>query len=130
MAKAKKPTHEQVIEQIARVAHEANRGYCAGLGDSSQPAWSKAPAWQKSSAVNGVRFHLDNPGAGPVQSHNNWRRQKAADGWKFGRKKDPEKKRHPCMVPYEQLPVEQRLKDSLFIAVVRALAPMLAEAEG
>jgi hypothetical protein len=46
---------------------------------------------------------------------------KEADGWKHGPVKDPEKKEHPCMVPYGQLPAEQRAKDYLFIAVVKAM---------
>ena len=27
-----------------------------------------------------------------------------ADGWKYGPVKDPEKKEHPCFVPYDDLP--------------------------
>ena len=36
--------------EIARVAHEINRAYCASLGDTSQPAWEDAPEWQQQSA--------------------------------------------------------------------------------
>lgn len=35
-----------IVEQIARMAHEANRAYCQALGDDSQPAWEDAPEWQ------------------------------------------------------------------------------------
>lgn len=106
---------------IARVAHEVNRAYCAALGDMSQPAWPDAPQWQKDSAINGVRFHLANPEAGPDHSHNSWLAEKEAGGWKYGPVKDPEKKEHPCFVPYDQLPVEQKAKDYLFRGVVHAL---------
>jgi hypothetical protein len=108
-------------EAIARVAHEVNRAYCAALGDLSQPAWEDAPDWQKSSAINGVAFHRANPDAGPDHSHNEWLKEKAATGWKFGPVKDPEKKEHPCFVPYDELPAEQKAKDFLFRAVVHAL---------
>lgn len=107
--------------QVARVCHEVNRAYCKTIGDNSQPSWENAPAWQKVSAIDGVHFHLSNPDAGPSASHKNWMADKEADGWKYGPVKDPEKKEHPCMVPYEQLPVEQRAKDYLFIAVVKAM---------
>ncbi|HEY8213281.1 MAG TPA: hypothetical protein VIG36_04015, partial [Methylocystis sp.] len=70
------------IEEIARVAHEINRAYCAALGDLSQPAWEDAPDWQKSSAINGVAFHRANPDAGPDHSHNEWLKEKATTGWK------------------------------------------------
>ena len=76
---------------------------------------------KKNSAINGVEFHRANPDAGPDHSHNEWLKEKEADGWKFGPEKNPEKKEHPCFVPYEELPVEQQAKDYLFRAVVHAL---------
>ena len=112
----------QEIAAIARVTHEANRAYCAGLGDFSQPHWEAAPAWQVDSAINGVRFHLAHPLANPIDSHGSWKDQKQEEGWGYGPVKDAGTKTHPCMVPYEELPEEQRAKDSLFIAIVRALA--------
>lgn len=48
-------------EDIAQVAHELNKAYCESIGDTSQPSWAGAPEWQKSSAIGGVSFHLDNP---------------------------------------------------------------------
>jgi len=110
------------IEDIARVCHEANRAYCQTIGDTSQPPWEDAPEWQKKSAIDGVAFHLSNPDSKPEDSHNNWLKQKQADGWKYGPVKNADKKEHPCFVPYNDLPIEQRMKDSLFIAVVRALS--------
>lgn len=109
------------VTDIARVCHEANRAYCLSLGDGSQPAWDDAPTWQRQSAIAGVEFHLANPNAGPSASHEEWLRVKAADGWVYGPVKDPVAKVHPCFVPYDELPAEQRRKDVLFIAVVRAL---------
>ena len=111
---------KEKIEQIAKTCHEVNRAYCYAKGDSSQPPWDSAPDWQKESAVSGVRFHQENPNSQPEDSHNNWLKDKKADGWKYGEVKDPEKKEHPCMVPYGELPEEQRIKDHLFIAVVRS----------
>lgn len=113
------------VIDIARVAHEANRTYCQCIGDDSQPYWDGAPDWQIRSAINGVQYHLDNPEAKPSDSHENWLKQKLAEGWKYGPVKDPEKKEHPCCVPYDQLPDEQKIKDSLFIGVVRTLMPFV-----
>jgi len=63
---------------------------------------------------------LENPETTPEQSHEGWLAVKAADGWKYGAVKDPEKKEHPCFVPYNELPQEQQLKDHLYGIVVRA----------
>lgn len=106
--------------EIARVAHEINRAYCAALGDASQPAWEDAPEWQKASALVGVDMHLANPDATPEKSHESWLEQKLAEGWKFGPVKDVEKKEHPCCVPYAELPPDQKAKDYLFRGVVHA----------
>ena len=113
------------IEQAAGVAHEVNRAFCLAFGDDSQPSWNDAPDWQKSSAINGVRFHLENPDAGPDHSHNEWLKEKRETGWKYGPVKDAEAKEHPCFVPYEDLPVEQKAKDYLFRGVVHALSEFI-----
>ena len=108
----------EIVFAIARAAHEVNRAYCAALGDDSQPPWETAPDWQRQSAIDGVRFHLSGD-HGPEASHDNWVYEKVANGWKYGAVKDPDKKTHPCLVPFNELPAEQRAKDHLFSAVVR-----------
>lgn len=115
--------------RIAEAAHELNRAYCAALGDDSQQPWDDAPEWQRVSALAGVEFHIENPGAGDSASHDSWMAQKEAEGWKFGETKDAEKKEHPCMVPFDQLPSEQQAKDALFRQTVHALAPIFLEIE-
>jgi len=109
------------VAQIAQVAHEINKAFCESIGDNSQPEWTDAPEWQKSSAIKGVEFHLVNPNASPSASHDSWLKQKQADGWKYGPIKDADKKEHPCFVPYDELPIEQRSKDFLFKQVVHSL---------
>jgi hypothetical protein len=109
------------IEKIAAVCHDANRAFCNGLGDWSQPTWENAPEWQRESAIKGVEYHLNNPEAKPSDSHDSWLAEKERTGWKYGPIKDAEKKEHPCFVPYDQLPKEQQLKDYLFKAVIEAL---------
>lgn len=106
------------VERAAKTAHEVNRAYCAALGDLSQPSWEEAPEWQKSSARMGVEAILKNPEQTPEMSHESWMAQKVSEGWIYGPLKNPEKKEHPCMVPYSMLSKEQRMKDSLFIGAV------------
>lgn len=113
-------SEQRFIETVARICHEANRLYCLGLGDTSQPHWDEAPEWQRDSAIAGVRFHMEHPGAPASLSHDEWMKHKLADGWKYGPEKDPEKKEHPCMVPFEELPPEQQFKDHLFSGIVNA----------
>lgn len=108
-------------EAIARVAHEANRTLQIITGDPApSPAWDDAPAWQQQSAVDGVAAARE--GRDGEALHEAWCEQKRADGWIFGDTKDPEARTHPCLVPYSDLPAEQRAKDELFGAIVRALS--------
>lgn len=109
-----------IISCIAELCHEVNRIYCESHGDFSQVPWEQAPQWQKESALNGVLFHIQNPNAGPSASHDNWMREKVEQGWVWGPVKDPERKEHPCIVPYEALPEQQRYKDHLFVTIVKA----------
>jgi len=114
------------VEKIAEVCHETNRAYCAVIGDNSQLSWAMSPEWQRTSAINGVQFHLNNPDAKPSHSHDSWLKEKCDAGWKFGPVKDAEKKEHPCFVSYEDLPSEQKAKDALFIGVVHALRGLIS----
>jgi hypothetical protein len=112
-------------EDIAQVAHELNKAYCESIGDNLQPTWEDAPEWQKSSLINGVQFHLDNPEASPSVSHDSWLKQKEEEGWKYGEVKNPETREHPCFVPYEKLPVAQKAKDFIFRQTVHSLKRFL-----
>ncbi len=108
-------------EQIARVCHEANRALCMTHGDMSQVGWDDAPQWQRDSAMNGVAFVLSDPDAPASANHVSWMAEKVADGWIYGPVKDPERKTHPCIVPFDALPPEQQAKDKIFKAIVLAL---------
>jgi len=113
------------IEDVARITHEANRALCQTLGDQSQPQWDDAPAWQRDSAIKGVTFRLDNPHATPEMMHESWLEQKRAEGWVYGRVKDPDAKMHPCFRPYEELPITQKIKDHLFGGIVEICRPFV-----
>lgn len=110
-------------EQIAHVVHEANRAVQIEQADPTiavSPLWEHLDAETRASAVDGVLGVL--AGNSPEESHRNWVRFKRERGWTLGPVKDVADKRHPLLVPYADLPEEQRLKDALFCAVVRVLA--------
>lgn len=113
------PTDAEV-EVIACACHLVNKAYCEAIGDTSQPSWLDAPDWQKDSARDGVRAALADPN--PRRSHERWLAHKKETGWVYGDVKDPEKKTHPCMVPYDELPLAQRRKDGYFVDTVIQVA--------
>jgi hypothetical protein len=113
-----------IIEKCAEAAHEMNRLYCEAKGDTSQTTWTNAPDWQRKSVVAGVKMALE--WSTPEDQHKSWLAEKESTGWKYGPVKDLEKKEHPCFVPYEQLPLEQKAKDYLFIQTVRNMYATLS----
>lgn len=107
--------------ELARVAHEANRILCEALGDLSQDSWEDAPGWQREPVEDGVRSIVSGAVNSPRQSHENWLKHKGKSGWVFGDVKDANAKTHPCMVPYDELPDTQRLKDEMFMLIVGSM---------
>lgn len=108
------------LEDIAKVCYESNKAYCETLGDFSQMNWEQAQQWQKVSVINGVKNHLTE-NVTPEQSHENWVKHKLEEGWIYGEERNAELKTHPCIIPFDELSVNQQRKDKLFSAVVNAL---------
>ena len=113
-------TPEQ-IEDIAAACHEANRAYCQSIGDDTQKPWGSSPKWQRESAIHGVEALIADPNMTPLNSHQNWMQEKLEAGWKHGDVKDAKKKTHPCLLPFDELPEEQRRKDEIFQATASEL---------
>ena len=44
-------------------------------------------------------------------THDVWARQRIADGWRHGERRDDAKKLHPSLVPYEELPESEKEYD-------------------
>lgn len=107
--------------RIARVCHEANRSVCLTAGDDSQKSWEESPEWQRVSAMKGVAFRINNPDAPESAQHDSWQAEKINDGWVYGEEKNADLKTHPCLVPFDQLPVFQQRKDKVFCAIVDLL---------
>lgn len=43
--------------------------------------------------------------------HEVWAETRIAQGWTYGEKRDDEKKTHPCLIAYEDLPEEEKEYD-------------------
>lgn len=114
------PQTEDFAVRVARTCHEVNRAYCEGHGDFTQVPWDEAPRWVHESAMQGVKFFLENPTASPSAMHDNWCADKVEAGWIYGEEKDPLKKTHPCLVSYRELPEQQKVKDKMFLMVVKS----------
>lgn len=109
--------------RIAQVCHEANRGYQRALGEEVSLPWEECGVDMQVSVVHGVKVAQE--GNGPEEMHRQWVMVREAQGWKYGDTKDPEAKTHPNLIPYDDLPLGQKIKDRLFLSIVQALSPEL-----
>jgi RyR domain len=49
-------------------------------------------------------------------AHDVWSRQRIAEGWRFGPKRNDDQKEHPCLVPYGELPESEKEYDRTMAA--------------
>lgn len=118
-----------MLRACARAAHEANRIYNLAIkwptadDDSAMPTWDNFPADRQDVVVRGVQRVLE--GHTAAELHESWLADHKAQGWVYGPNLDDVAKIHPCMRPYENLPAEQRMKDTIFQNVVRTMAVAL-----
>lgn len=106
----------EIIEEVAKAAHEANRG----ISEGNPLSWDDSSEEIRQSAIDGVKSVINDPTITPEKSHNNWMRWRESNGWVFGEVKDEEAKTHPCMVPYNELPEDERVKDQVFVDTVKS----------
>jgi hypothetical protein len=117
---------QATINLCAQAGHELNRVFSIALGDKTHPTWDLAPEWHKQSNRTQALYALR--GASEREAHELWRADKVAAGWTYGERRDPEKKQHPALLPYGDLPPEQQAKNLLFRSAVMALSAALAKA--
>lgn len=108
------------LEACAKAAHEVNRAYCEAMQDFSHLSWEATNSDLRTVAKHAVIGIVTNDHTAE-QSHEAWVATKRAAGWTFGSKKNADKKEHPCLVAYKDLPFEQQVKDELWVTTVKAL---------
>ncbi len=96
------------IDFIANIRHIGWVAYQIAAG---QPYNEQINQDQYESLVDGIKFALENPNITPEENHNNWMEMKIKQGWIYGNVKDFEKKTHPDLVSFDELPDIEKRKD-------------------
>ena len=112
---------EGMVLRAAMIAHASNRELRAILGEEDGGSWDEIPQEQRDSIQAGVFAIQEEPDLSPEASHEKWLARKLEEGWVHGAAQDNDAKVHPCVLPYVGIPDEQKFKDTLFGAVVRAV---------
>ena len=110
---------ENLQNLAAKVNHEVNVCINRFHGKEARPVWDKLTEDERNKAFVSVQAIIDKPETTPAESHQLWMDSKLADGWRYGPVKDEIKKTHPDLVAYNELPDEEKLKDHLFITIVK-----------
>lgn len=113
----------KIVEACAQAFNEVDRAFTAAINMPSRLPWERTPETFKKVIRSGVERVLS--GKTPEELHRAWSAELREQGWVFGLMKDPEAKTHPYLVDYDDLPLERRRKDELFVATVRAVSKAL-----
>ncbi len=112
------------VDACARHAHEGHRIYRQLMGDLSHKPWDEIDVVHRQPvyvAVIGIVESDDDA----VRSHERWVQNLTATGWTKGEKKDGERKTHPNLVPWEDLPNEVQELNKMFVRSVKSMITAL-----
>lgn len=107
------------VDRAAQVAHAAIRAHQIANGQKPHPEWDQAEEWMRESTREAVRSALVDPT--PGAQHERWLEERRAQGWSYGPERDDVRKKNPNMVEFHELPKFEQQKDSIIIAIARAL---------
>ena len=107
-------------EKIAKIIYEATRIEAKWSERSIVPEkWENRDEKFKKQFIDIIDKYLSQEKLPtPEEAHNSWVQSYIDMGWKYGEKRDVEKKTHPDILPFSQLPKDERDKDAIFLVVV------------
>jgi hypothetical protein len=108
------------VEHIAHIAYDAVQTYCRTIGEDPNLPWAELPEVSREGLIAGTHAVLDGTAGTAEAQHERWCAYWIGKGWITGDVKSNELKTHPNLVTWPELPIEQRMKDVLFRAVVLA----------
>jgi len=109
-------TMEDVVTISSKLVHALNNSICA-LNGEQQIEWEDAPMYMREGLQLAIKHGFEH-GVDPRKGHEDWMTSRIAEGWTLGPVKSIENKISPCLIPYDDLPYHQRVKDSVRAGVV------------
>jgi RyR domain len=110
-------TGRDLNERRAIFVYEGARLQAAAMNAPVIPE----PWWEREEAFREQFLPVIEQQMGPGRSdspemlHEQWRESYENMGWQYGEVRDPEKKTHPDMVPFDQLGFAEQIKDEVFV---------------
>lgn len=117
------------VRDLARICYESARVYAMTTGDNHHRRFANLEPAHQDALVEGVQFHLNDPTAGPEKAHEARVEKLKAKGWRWGPVKAEEDKQTPLIALYDDLPMDRRVKYTIFAILACSLAPLLEKPE-
>ncbi len=117
------------LKRIAKLIYEATRLEAEWSNRSivPEPFDNRDTAFQQQFYnIIDKYLHMDKL-VSPEEAHNSWWEEYKNMGWTYGPTRDPIKKTHPDMVPFNELPKDERDKDAIFLMSVWLVKELLKE---
>jgi hypothetical protein len=112
--------------QLVVISHAIVRSLRRAAGETDPGSLLKAPEWMLEATVEKVTAVQNGASLDPEEEHRRWCESKTKNGYVWGpyRNDDPAQGPlyHPLLVPFETLPLIQRLKDSTPSDVIAELS--------
>jgi len=114
-------------EVVTKLIYEAARKEAEWSGRSIVPeAWEDRDEKFRKQMVDVVQKYIkSNKIPTPEEAHNSWVKAYLDMGWKYGKVRDTKKKTHPDLLPFDQLPKDERDKDAIFLSLVWLASGMI-----
>jgi hypothetical protein len=119
-----KNEHTDVISKLERAAitaHEVWAAFTRFSQGRDTDKWVDLCDASRDSTRHDVRLIINGVVSSPKELHIHWMGVLRGNGFSYGPRLDPEKRKHPCMRAYEELSSEDRCKNVLLFETIKAV---------
>jgi hypothetical protein len=107
---------DHLCVKVAQHVHN----YARTLTGSDCP-WESLSSVTQRTKLRQVAHVINHADITPAEQHAEWHRAQLERGWTYGPGYDPEERTDPHCLPYEQLPLQQRINEAMYRAIILAV---------
>ncbi len=114
----------EVVCTLAEAGYEACSVYQQSVDGEDQVRWHDLDDVNRNMIISRAAY-FTNSDTKAGDLHDAWLREAKRNGWRFGKRFEPEAMRDPRIRPWHHLPHEQQIADHIFRATVLGLVSVL-----